>query len=159
MKVKGKVKNVVDFGAFVDIGIKESALIHVSEMGDRFVKNPMEVLRVGDLKEFTIISIDPVRRRIGLSLKTQAKAQTGQATGSGGGSKGRHVGSSAAGFGRAESAPKGGASVNPQKAANGHDSAGRPSTGRQASKGRPLRDGSEDGMTYNPFADLLKRRK
>jgi len=126
MKVKGKVKNVVDFGAFVDIGIKESALIHVSEMGDRFVKNPMEVLRVGDLKEFTIISIDPVRRRIGLSLKMQAKAQPGQASGSEGGSEGRHV---------------------------------VPSTGRQAPKGRPLREGSDDGMTFNPFADLLKRRK
>ena len=51
MKVTGKVKNVVDFGAFVEIGIKESALIHVSEMSDRFVKDPMDVLKVGDVRE------------------------------------------------------------------------------------------------------------
>lgn len=159
MKVKGKVKNVVDFGAFVDIGIKESALIHVSEMGDRFVKNPMEVLRVGDLKEFTIISIDPVRRRIGLSLRTQAKAQTGQVAGSGGGSEGRQSGPSAAGFGRAGSAPKGGVSENPQGAANGYGSAGKPSPGRAAPRGRSPREDSDDGMTYNPFADLLKKKK
>ncbi len=70
MKLRGKVKNVVDFGAFVDIGIKETGLIHVSEMGDRFVKDPMEVLKVGDVKEFRVVSLDPVRRRIGLSLKS-----------------------------------------------------------------------------------------
>jgi uncharacterized protein len=69
MKVTGKVKNVVDFGAFIDIGIKESALIHVSELSDRFVRDPMEVLKVGDVKEFTIISLDGARKRIGLSLK------------------------------------------------------------------------------------------
>lgn len=74
MKVRGKIKNVVDFGAFVDIGIKESALIHVSEMADRFVRDPMEVLKVGDVREFTIISLDQARRRIGLSLKTTGRA-------------------------------------------------------------------------------------
>ena len=71
MMVKGKVKNVVDFGAFVDIGIKESALIHVSEMSDRFVKDPMECLKVGDVKDFRIISLDVTRKRIGLSLKSE----------------------------------------------------------------------------------------
>ena len=70
MKVKGRVKNVVDFGAFVDLGIKETGLVHVSEMSDGFVKDPMAVLKVGDVKEFRILSLDPVRRRIGLSLKT-----------------------------------------------------------------------------------------
>lgn len=74
MKVKGKVKNVVDFGAFVDIGIKEQALIHVSQMSDTFVKNPSEVLRLGDVKEFTIIEMDPLRKRIALSLKTNPTA-------------------------------------------------------------------------------------
>ncbi len=74
MTVRGKVKNVVDFGAFVDIGIKESALIHVSEMSDRFVKDPMDVLKVGDVKDFTIISLDRARKRIGLSLKTERGA-------------------------------------------------------------------------------------
>jgi len=88
MKVTGKVKNVVDFGAFIDIGIKESALIHVSEMSDRFVRDPMEVLKVGDVKEFTIISLDEARHRIGLSLKTQGGAQR-QNTGAREGADGR----------------------------------------------------------------------
>jgi uncharacterized protein len=119
----------------------------------------MEVLRVGDLKEFTIISIDPVRRRIGLSLRTQAKAQTGQVAGSGGGSEGRQGGSPAADFGRTGNAPRGDAGANPHRAAGGFGSAGRPSTGRTAPRGRPSREDSDDGMTYNPFADLLKKRK
>lgn len=68
-KVTGKIKNVVDFGAFVDIGIKESGLIHISEISNKYIKNPMEVLKVGDIKEFTIIDMDHSRKRISLSLK------------------------------------------------------------------------------------------
>ena len=70
MKVVGKVKNVVDFGAFVDIGIKETALIHVSELSNGFVKNPRDFIKVGDVKEFKIIEMDNIRKRISLSLKT-----------------------------------------------------------------------------------------
>lgn len=81
MTVTGKVKNVVDFGAFVDIGIKESALIHVSEVADRFVRDPMEILKVGDVKEFRIISLDPERRRIGLSLRTEGAPRHGAGRG------------------------------------------------------------------------------
>lgn len=72
MKVKGKVKNVVDFGAFVDVGIKETALVHVSQLSDTFVRAPGDVLKVGDVKEFTIIEMDTVRKRISLSLKSNA---------------------------------------------------------------------------------------
>jgi protein Tex len=72
MRVIGKVKNVVDFGAFVDIGIKETALLHVSEMSSRFIKDPMDLLKVGDVRDFRIIGLDPARRRISLSLKPQS---------------------------------------------------------------------------------------
>ena len=72
MIVTGKVKNVVDFGAFVDLGIKETALLHVSEMADHFIKDPLEVLKVGDIREFRIIELDTDRRRISLSLKSQS---------------------------------------------------------------------------------------
>ncbi|MGC8765256.1 MAG: Tex-like N-terminal domain-containing protein [Brevinematia bacterium] len=71
MKVVGKVKNVVDFGAFVDIGIKETALVHISEISDRFVSHPEEILKVGDVREFKIIELDPLRKRISLSLKEE----------------------------------------------------------------------------------------
>jgi len=70
MTVTGKIKNVVDFGAFVDLGIKESALVHISELSDNFVKNPMDLIKVGDVLEFRIISLDKERRRIGLSRKS-----------------------------------------------------------------------------------------
>ena len=75
MKVTGKVKNVVDFGAFVDIGIKETALIHISEISHNFIKHPSEVLKVGDIKEFRIIDLDPLRRRISLSLKGEESSK------------------------------------------------------------------------------------
>ncbi|HPX00252.1 MAG TPA: Tex family protein [Sedimentibacter sp.] len=69
MMLTGTVRNVVDFGAFVDIGVKQDGLIHLSEMSDKYIKNPMEVVQVGDTVNVTIISIDKERQRIGLSMK------------------------------------------------------------------------------------------
>jgi len=69
MKLKGTVINVVDFGAFVDIGVKESGLVHISQLADRYIKHPMEVVNVGDQVDVTIMSIDKGRKRIGLSMK------------------------------------------------------------------------------------------
>ncbi|MDR2535143.1 MAG: RNA-binding transcriptional accessory protein [Treponema sp.] len=76
MMITGKIKNVVDFGAFVDVGIKETALMHISEMSDRFVKDPLETLKVGDILEFRVIGLDQDRRRIALSRKRQSFPQT-----------------------------------------------------------------------------------
>lgn len=73
MKLTGKIKNVVDFGAFVDIGLKETALLHISEMSNTFVKNPHDFLKVGDVRDFRIIDIDETRKRISLSLKEEKK--------------------------------------------------------------------------------------
>ncbi len=69
MMLKGTVRNVVDFGAFVDIGVKQDGLVHVSKMAERYVKNPLEVVSVGDVVEVKVISIDIERGRIGLSMK------------------------------------------------------------------------------------------
>ncbi|MDR1445817.1 MAG: RNA-binding transcriptional accessory protein [Treponema sp.] len=81
MTISGKIKNVVDFGAFVDLGIKETALVHISEMSDHFVKDPLEVVKAGDILEFKIVSLDRERRRIGLSRKTDGgKKSEGQKT-------------------------------------------------------------------------------
>ena len=68
-KVKGRVQNVVDFGVFVDIGLKVSGLIHKSELSTKYFKHPLDVVSVGDIIEPIIISIDEQRNRIGLSLK------------------------------------------------------------------------------------------
>ncbi|MDQ2998991.1 MAG: S1 RNA-binding domain-containing protein, partial [Chloroflexota bacterium] len=69
MWLKGTVRNVVDFGAFVDIGVKQDGLVHVSEMADRFVKSPLDVVQVGDVVDVRVITIDAARGRIGLSMR------------------------------------------------------------------------------------------
>jgi len=68
MTLKGTVRNVVDFGAFVDIGVKQDGLVHVSKMAKKYVRNPHEVVSVGDVVDVTVVSIDRVRGRIGLSM-------------------------------------------------------------------------------------------
>lgn len=72
MVLKGTVRNVVDFGAFVDIGVKEDGLVHLSRMAKKYVKNPLEVVAVGDVIEVKVISIDKERHRIGLSMVLDA---------------------------------------------------------------------------------------
>ena len=69
MVLKGTVRNVVDFGAFVDIGVHEDGLLHISEMSDRFIKHPRELLAVGDVIEVKIKSVDMQRKRISLTRK------------------------------------------------------------------------------------------
>lgn len=69
MELLGTVRNVVDFGAFVDIGVKTDGLVHVSQLSDQFVKNPMTVVSVGDVVKVRIIGIDQQRKKISLSMK------------------------------------------------------------------------------------------
>ncbi len=69
MRLKGTVRNVVDFGAFVDIGVKQDGLLHISQIADKFVKNPLDFINVGDVIDVTIIKIDIPRNRISLSMR------------------------------------------------------------------------------------------
>ena len=116
-------------------------LIHISELSDDFVSDPMDVVKVGDVKEFTIIDLDKDRKRISLSLKSDAatrmpgSSSTGTSTASGGTKK------------RVVVVRKGGSA--PSKG-QGHD---RPNRGQQPKQNF----GSDDGMKYNPFAMLLKK--
>lgn len=71
MILNGTVRNVVDFGAFVDIGVHQDGLVHISELSDRFVRNPMEVVSVGDIVKVRVIEVDAKRKRISLSMKGQ----------------------------------------------------------------------------------------
>ncbi len=68
MRMKGTVRNVVDFGAFVDIGVKQDGLVHIYKLAKKYVKNPLDAVRVGDTVEVKILSIDIDRGRIGLSM-------------------------------------------------------------------------------------------
>ena len=69
MILTGTVRNVIDFGAFVDIGVKHDGLVHISEISDKFIKSPAEVVSVGDIVKVKVIKIDMERQKVGLSMK------------------------------------------------------------------------------------------
>jgi uncharacterized protein len=130
MMITGKIKNVVDFGAFVDVGLKETALVHISEMSDHFVKDPLAAVKVGDVMEFRIVSLDAQRRRIGLSRK--------KGTGS------REQG--------AENREK----VTESKVRGHSGLPAHQEYKRQSPAPKPRKD--DDGTMYNPFADAFKKK-
>jgi uncharacterized protein len=131
MKVTGKIKNVVDFGAFVDLGIKETALVHISELSDGFVKDPMSIVKVGDVLEFHIISLDRDRRRISLSRKSGNAGARDRGTGNG----------------------EQGTRIREQKIENKKEKTTVPS---QRPPG-PSPNKNDDGTMYNPFAEAFKK--
>ena len=69
MVLKGTVRNVIDFGAFVDIGVHQDGLVHISQMSDKFIKHPLEAVSVGDIVEVKVISVDVQKKRIALTMK------------------------------------------------------------------------------------------
>ena len=69
MVLTGTVRNVIDFGAFVDIGVKHDGLVHISEMSEKFIKNPSDIVSVGDVVKVKVIKIDKERQKVGLSMK------------------------------------------------------------------------------------------
>ena len=73
IELMGTVRNVVDFGAFVDIGVKQDGLIHISQFGSKFIKHPMEVVSVGDIIKVRVLDVDLRRSRIALTMKTGAE--------------------------------------------------------------------------------------
>lgn len=70
MKLKGTVRNVMDFGAFVDIGVHQDGLVHISKLCDRFVKHPSEVVKVGDIVDVTVLDVDEKKKRISLTMRS-----------------------------------------------------------------------------------------
>ncbi len=69
MVLKGTVRNIIDFGAFVDIGVHQDGLVHISQMSDRYIKHPLEVVKVGDIVEVKVLSVDTAKKRISLTMK------------------------------------------------------------------------------------------
>lgn len=69
MELTGTVRNVVDFGAFVDIGVKQDGLVHISQLSNKYIKHPMDVVSVGDTVKVKILSIDKEKQKIGLTMK------------------------------------------------------------------------------------------
>ena len=132
MVLEGVVTNVTAFGAFVDIGVHQDGLVHVSQLSDRFVKDPNEVVKVGDKLSVRVLEVDLVRKRIALSAKRGSDTQVGGASGA-----------------RPAPAPGGG---RPE-----HNRDRRPpnNSGRPQSGGKP--QPAAQGFTNNPFAAHFRK--
>jgi uncharacterized protein len=139
MQLEGVVTNVAAFGAFVDVGVHQDGLVHISELSDRFVKDPHSVVKVGDKISVRVLSIDLERKRISLSAKRGAGEKTS-----------------------AEGAARPGALPVPGKAGNGPGRGGPGNSGgrggpNKGGGGKPNPTGRAQGFANNPFADLLKK--
>ena len=71
MILKGTVRNVIDFGVFVDIGVHQDGLVHISQITDRYIKHPLEAVSVGDIVDVQVLTVDVAKKRIGLTMKIQ----------------------------------------------------------------------------------------
>jgi len=69
MELQGTVRNVIDFGVFVDIGVKQDGLVHISQLADRFVSDPSTVVTIGDIVTVWVLSVDETRNRIQLTMR------------------------------------------------------------------------------------------
>ncbi len=155
MELKGTVLNVVDFGAFVDIGLKDSGLVHISQLANRYIKSPHDVVSVGDVVTVWVMGVDPERKRVSLTMvEPGTERPRGQAGGGGGGRRGgerrpgrgprppKSAGAGAAAQGEA-------AGGGPQGQAPGRPGArvpGPPSRGGQGpGRGGPRRQGAGAG--------------
>ena len=148
MTVKGKIKNVVDFGAFVDLGIKETALLHISEMSDSFVSDPLEAVKVGDIVECRIIALDEARRRISLSRKSESGVQ-GKLTAKQKTEVKKITVKTKDGKTVAVKTSGGAPAVQGEKRLN-------PRGERRVAEARPRKD--DDGTKYNPFAAFFNKK-
>ena len=75
MELKGTVRNIVDFGAFIDIGVHEDGLCHISQICSRYIRHPLEVLNVGDIVTVWVLDVDSARKRIALTMKGKPSDQ------------------------------------------------------------------------------------
>ncbi len=73
MVLKGTVRNVIDFGAFVDIGVHQDGLVHISQITNRFIKHPLEAVSVGDIVDVQVLEVDTAKKRISLTMKIGQK--------------------------------------------------------------------------------------
>ena len=69
MILKGTVRNVIDFGVFVDIGVHQDGLVHISQITDRFIKHPLDAVSVGDIVEVQVLGVEEAKKRISLTMK------------------------------------------------------------------------------------------
>ncbi|MGD9943737.1 MAG: Tex family protein [Burkholderiaceae bacterium] len=148
MKLQGVVTNVANFGAFVDIGVHQDGLVHISALSDRFVKDPREVVKAGQVVAVTVLEVDPARKRIALSMKRDALAQLQD----GGGAR---RGGAADGVGRGGWGASRGAGGGSGRGPGAGAGAGGRQDGRPAGRGRE--PAAEETALGAAFARALKR--
>jgi uncharacterized protein len=145
MTITGKIKNVVDFGAFVDIGIKETALVHISELSDHYIKDPMGLVKAGDVYEFRIIALDKDRKRISLSRKKGERPAPGPAV------QQQQAGRPAAGQ------RSGAVRHSARHAVSGQSRSAENAPAKTADRPARAFQKQDDGTMYNPFAEAFKK--
>jgi uncharacterized protein len=132
--LEGVVTNVAAFGAFVDVGVHQDGLVHVSELADRFVKDPHAVVKVGDKLTVRVLSVDLQRKRISLSAKRGKAATAGQPD-----------------AGASARSPADARRPRPPSGPNPRDRQ------RELRRDEPRRERAPERFQNNPFADLLKK--
>jgi len=144
MELEGIVTNVTAFGAFVDVGVHQDGLVHVSELADRFVRDPREVVKTGDRLQVRVLEVDRVRRRLSLPARQE------------GGRRGRAPAGADAGPGTAPRDRPGDGRQGRDRQGDGRQGRDRPGAGR-GPRGPARPDQGQPGFGYNPFADLQQR--
>jgi uncharacterized protein len=135
MVLEGVVTNVTAFGAFVDVGVHQDGLVHISQLADRFVRDPKEVVQVGQKLQVRVLEVDLPRKRIALSARLQERAE-------------RPAPAKAAGDGREGGGDRGERGSRKPGERPAPRGAATPSNGKAGAK--------QDKFTHNPFAKLLK---
>jgi uncharacterized protein len=130
MRLEGVVTNVTAFGAFVDVGVHQDGLVHVSRLSDKFIKNPSEVVKVGDKLSVIVLEVDLERKRVSLSAKKGDTADKEASSAAGPGGAGRPARTGARPDGRRK----------------------EPSAAKETNA-----SGKKGAFAYNPFADILRR--
>ncbi|MCB9702470.1 MAG: RNA-binding transcriptional accessory protein [Myxococcales bacterium] len=146
MVLEGVVTNVTAFGAFIDIGVHQDGLCHISQLADRFVKDPHEVVKAGDRLRVRVTSVDLERRRIGLSARLGERPEASAAAGARGEGRGK---------GSAKSGERGPAKGGDRRGGGAGGGAGGDARDRRRG-GAPTAGAGDDGFRNNPFARLLK---
>jgi uncharacterized protein len=151
MRLEGVVTNITAFGAFVDVGVHQDGLVHISELSDQFVKDPHAVVKVGDKINVRVLAVDLERRRVSLSARQGQAAGSASAAGqvAVGGASGKVASGNALGGGKAP-----GPSGQGRGPARSRGTAPSPAAKTGAAAGAR---NSAQGFRNNPFADLLKK--
>ena len=155
MELKGTVLNVVDFGAFVDIGLKDSGLVHISQLANRYIKSPHDVVSVGDVVTVWVMGVDNERKRVSLTMVkpgTERPRGAAAAAGGGGASRPRRRRSRRGRGPRPAAATVAAAAVPPASRGAAPASRPRPAGGRPCRRGTggPPRGGPRTGGTASP---------